>query len=129
MPPVITVVRFHREHNMYKNQQPPGTLHNTRGAESLGFLRGKDLSVGDRVDVFTRSGNHTWSGSITESVDDNFTGPPNNEGPAWFFSVVVTKYDPDPAQQDNNISTTVTSSSGGGTSPTLPADPQPQDVP
>jgi hypothetical protein len=125
-PPVITVVRFHREHDKYSNQQPQGTLHNTRGAVSLGFLRGRDLAVGDQVHVFTRSGNHTWEGTITESVNDIFTG---SEGPAWFFSVLVTKYDLDPAQQDNNILTTVTSSSGGGTSPPLPASPQPQDVP
>ena|SRR5258708_6307681 len=124
------VVRFHREHNEPQNRQPVGQLHHTRGTPSLGFLRGSNMAAGYKVHVQTSDGTKVWDGTISEGVSDNYSGPPNNEGPAWFFALEVTTYTPDPTQ-DETIVVTVTVTDTTSNTPSNPttAMPNPKDVP
>src|SRR5262245_56925741 len=95
--PVIRVCRFHRDHTDQDNKQPPGQLHHDVQVKSLGFMRGRNLAVGQSVNVQTKDGIKKWSGSITSSVDDNWTP---QEGKAWFFEVEIYQWEADPGTDD-----------------------------
>ncbi len=129
--PSFSVVRFHRQHDVPANNQPKGELHHNKGTQSLGFFRGT-MEIGDTVQVYTENGKKEWRGWVTESVTDGYSGPPNNEGPAYFFVVQNTKWLPDPIEDGDTITVTVTDPTmapPSGTSGPQAASPQPNDVP
>ncbi len=119
--PVITVVRFHRQHNIPHSQQPTGDLHHGKGVVTEGFFRGRNLAVGQLVHIETGNKKKYWFGTITQSATDQFTP---NEGPAWFFTVQNTKYEADPGADPETITVVVSTPS-----PVMTAVPQPNEVP
>ena len=119
--PIIDVVRFHRQHDTPSRDQPRGTLHYGKGVVTEGFFRGQNLAVGQIVHVETGNKKKYWYGTITESVNDQYTPA---EGPAWFFTVQNTRYEASADQNPETISVIVAEPS-----PPVPASPQPNSVP
>lgn len=121
------IVRFHRVHNVSANMQPQGALHHTANVATLGFLRGNDVAVGDKIKVTASNGTKVWEGTVTQRETDQFE---NEVGPAWFFEVKPVSYERGPAQEDTiAVTVTVTSASSGQTSDPVRAQPDPNDVP
>lgn len=119
--PIINVVRFHRQHDIPAGDQPRGTLHYGKGVVTEGFFRGDNLAVGQIVHVETGNKKKYWYGTITESVNDQYTPA---EGPAWFFTVQNTRYEASSDQDPETITVIV-----AAPSPPVPASPQPNSVP
>jgi hypothetical protein len=123
--PSVSTTKFHRQNGVsYEGLNTPGMLHRTKGVESVGFLRGSSLEVGDHIVVTSKDERRTWKGFITGMVSDDY-------GAVYYFSVWVTKH---PGQTQihvgngDTIQVTVTNPSGGQSSTTT-TDPQPSDVP
>jgi hypothetical protein len=135
--PIVTVAKFHREHNTPWGQQPDGRLYhgldnNRQPKKTLGFLRGEkitngNLQVGFTVEVVYGNRVKVWTGSITRQVSDNYSP---SEGDAFFIELTNSVYTDD-ASSDDTIVVTVTATDPGSNSTSAPmtASPNPVDVP
>jgi hypothetical protein len=99
-------------------------IHSNSGVKSKGILRGTNLYIGCSVLIQKGNAKKTWGGQI---VDVHNPGP-SDADIYWAFEVVHKSGNPDP-DQDDDITVTVTNISQQPSSPPLPADPQPSDVP
>jgi hypothetical protein len=95
-------------------------IHNS--GMSRGSVRGENLSIGSTILVVKGNKIKTWEGVIDNNHSDD------NLSIYWTFNVDKKSGGADPSE-DDTITVTVTNPAQQPSTPALPADPQPADVP